>query len=284
MRSTGNRALDPSGQHLHKKKSAESWYLSGVWWIIYFLAILSAWTWLFLATKAMGLNLLGRRSASAEMMAAMDSNLTAHMPMANYLPLFGMWAIMMAAMMLPVLVPILTTYERLISSADGSRRGWLGVLCGYFLDWIIFAIVIAGLQLLLVSADIVDIFGVATSPATTAALLVVVGSYQFTRVKEICRGICIAPLLYFLANWKTGFFGGLRMGLSLGVFCVFCCWGIMLLGFAGGMMNLLWMGVATVFMVLEKLPQVGRLVSKPVGIALILFGAVILLQPEIIGG
>lgn len=282
--SIGNKALDSPWQQLHKNTSAESWRLRSVWWLFYFAAIILAWIWLFLTTKEMGLDLLGRRNASAEMMASMDLSMMAHMPMTNYMPLFGMWAIMMAAMMLPVLVPTLITYEQLIYTANGSRRGWLGVLCGYIFVWMNFAMMIAGLQLLLLSVGIIDFFGVATSPFTTAALLIVVGSHQFTRVKEICHGICIAPLLYFLANWKTGFLGGLRMGLALGVFCVLCCWGIMLLGFVGGVMNLLWMGVATVFMVLEKLPQVGGLVSKPMGIALILFGAVIFFQPEIIGG
>ncbi len=79
-------------------------------------------------------------------------------------------------------------------------------------------------------------------------------------------------MTYFLAYWKVGFRGGLRMGLGLGVFCVGCCWFFMVLGFAGGVMNFLWMGLATLFMVLEKLPEIGHRVVRPLGFLLIIAG------------
>ena len=76
-------------------------------------------------------------------------------------------------------------------------------------------------------------------------------------------------MAYFLGRWRPGARGGLRMGLGLGAFCVGCCWGFMALGFVGGVMSLLWMGAATVFMVLEKLPQIGRRTRRPMGAALL---------------
>ena len=109
-------------------------------------------------------------------------------------------------------------------------------------------------------------------PWFAAALLVAVGLFQFTRAKEICHGVCHAPMTYFLGHWRPGFAGGLRMGTGLGAFCAGCCWGFMALGFVGGMMSLLWMGLATLFMVVEKLPQIGHHVTKPAGAALILGG------------
>ena len=117
--------------------------------------------------------------------------------------------------------------------------------------------------------------GAATSLWITAAILIAVGAFQFSRTKEICHGVCHAPMHYFLGHWRTGFVGGLRMGLRLGAFCVGCCWGFMALGFAGGVMSLLWMGAATLFMVLEKLPQIGHLLTKPMGFALIAGGLVL---------
>jgi predicted metal-binding membrane protein len=78
--------------------------------------------------------------------------------------------------------------------------------------------------------------------------------------------------MYFLGQWRTGALGGLRMGLGLGAFCVGCCWGFMALGFVGGVMSLLWMGAATLFMVIEKLPQLGAFVTRPMGYALIAAG------------
>ena len=79
----------------------------------------------------------------------------------------------------------------------------------------------------------------------------------------LCHGVCHSPMSYFLTRWKTGFGGGLRMGLGLGAFCIGCCWGFMALGFVGGVMNLAWMGLATLFMVIEKLPQIGHYTTKP---------------------
>jgi predicted metal-binding membrane protein len=115
--------------------------------------------------------------------------------------------------------------------------------------------------------------GILRSPFASAALLVAVGAFQFTRAKEVCHGVCHAPTMYFLGNWRTGVAGGLRMGLGLGAFCVGCCWGFMVLGFAGGVMNLAWMGIATFFMVLEKLPPVGHRITRPLGFGLIAAGA-----------
>lgn len=74
------------------------------------------------------------------------------------------------------------------------------------------------------------------------------------------------------------------MGAGLGAFCVGCCWGFMSLGFVGGVMNLAWMGLATLFMILEKLPQVGHVVTKPMGALLILAGLLLIAMPDLAYG
>jgi len=183
--------------------------------------------------------------------------------------------VMMAAMMLPTMVPTLMSYEDLMASANGTRAGWFGVLLGYFIVWVGFAAVIAAVQLGLLFGGVIDMLGIPNSRWISAGLLIVVGAFQFTRAKEICHGVCHSPMMYFVGNWKTGFAGGLRMGLGLGVFCVVCCWGFMALGFVGGVMNLAWMGLATLFMILEKLPQIGHKVMKPMGVLLIAAGLVV---------
>jgi predicted metal-binding membrane protein len=145
------------------------------------------------------------------------------------------------------------------------------VLLGYAIVWGAFAALITIAQLWLASAGLVDELGIAPT-WLSAGLLVIVGAFQFTRVKEVCHGVCHAPTMYFLGQWRTGALGGLRMGLGLGAFCVGCCWGFMALGFVGGVMSLLWMGAATLFMVIEKLPQLGAFVTRPMGYALIAAG------------
>jgi predicted metal-binding membrane protein len=229
-------------------------------WIAFFAAIAVAWSVMFMMANMAGVDLTGR---------PVGMNM---MPMVTFGALFPMWAIMMAAMMLPTLVPTLRSYEDLMVSANGSRAGWSGVLLGYFIVWVGFAAVIAAAQVALIAMGAVDALGSASSVWIAAALLIVVGLFQFSRAKEICHGVCHAPMMYFVGHWKTGFRGGLRMGLGLGAFCVGCCWGFMALGFVGGVMSLLWMGLATLFMILEKLPAVGHVVTKPMGVVLILAG------------
>ena len=199
-------------------------------------------------------------------------NMALNTSMAQFLPLAGMWAIMMAAMMLPTMVPTLRSYEDLMISANGTRIGWLGVLLGYSIVWVLFSTVISSIQLGLLYLNVVDMMGKVKSLWLSAALLTAAGAFQFTRAKEICHSVCHSPMSYFVGHWRVGFEGGLRMGLSLGAFCVGCCWLFMVLGFAGGVMNFLWMGLATLMMVLEKLPQLGHFLVKPLGLLLILSG------------
>ncbi|WP_439117757.1 DUF2182 domain-containing protein [Nereida ignava] len=233
--------------------------IRSILWLSFFGVILASWAFLYMMAMMSGVDLIGR---------PVGMNM---MPMETFGPLFAMWAIMMAAMMLPTMVPTLRAYEDLMQSANGTRAGWLGVLLGYAIVWVAFAALITAAQLWLASAGLVDELGIAPT-WLSAGLLVVVGAFQFTRVKEVCHGVCHAPTMYFLGHWRTGALGGLRMGLGLGAFCVGCCWGFMALGFVGGVMSLLWMGAATLFMVIEKLPQLGAFVTRPMGYALIAAG------------
>lgn len=211
---------------------------------------------------------MGSNSSMPNMVSEMNMD----MPMTHFLPLFGMWAVMMAAMMLPTMVPTLKSYEDLMISADGTRSGWMGLLLGYSLVWLVFAALITVAQLGLLELKIVNMMGLASSIWVSAALLMVAGAYQFSRAKAICHGVCHSPMMYFIGSWKPGFYGGLRMGLGLGAFCAGCCWLFMVLGFAGGVMNFLWMGLATLFMVIEKLPEIGHRVIRPMGVILIILG------------
>ncbi|CRK74731.1 putative metal-binding integral membrane protein [Nereida ignava] len=233
--------------------------IRSILWLSFFGVILASWAFLYMMAMMSGVDLIGR---------PVGMNM---MPMETFGPLFAMWAIMMAAMMLPTMVPTLRAYEDLMQSANGTRAGWLGVLLGYAIVWVAFAALITAAQLWLASAGLVDELGIAPT-WLSAGLLVVVGAFQFTRVKEVCHGVCHAPTMYFLGHWRTGALGGLRMGLGLGAFCVGCCWGFMALGFVGGVMSLLWMGAATLSMVIEKLPQLGAFVTRPMGYALIAAG------------
>lgn len=253
-------------------------------WLGFFGIILLAWWMMYMMAMQMDLDLLGHPGEMGRAMAAMNPRMDMKMPMAEFGPLFSMWAIMMAAMMLPTIVPTLRAYEALMISANATRAGWLGIVTGYMIAWLAFAALIAGVQLALLFGGVIDMLGLPKSNLFAALLLILVGLFQFTRAKEFCHGICHSPINYFLGHWKTGYVGGLKMGLGLGAFCVGCCWGFMALGFIGGVMSLLWMGLATLFMIIEKLPQIGHYVTKPMGAALIAAGAALLLWTPLMGG
>jgi len=230
-------------------------------WAGFFFLILLSWYYLYSMSSMMGLDWFGQSERSM----SMGSTVT-------FKTLFPMWSIMMIAMMFPAMVPTLKGYQDLIKSANGSWLGWLGVLLGYFIIWVLFSLIISTIQSFLTEIKILTDLGLLKSKWMISLVLIVVGIFQFTVLKDYCHGVCHSPMAYFLTKWRQGFFGGLRMGLGLGLFCVGCCWGFMLLGFTVGYMNFVWMGLITLVVVIEKLPQVGVLVKKPLGSVLIILG------------
>jgi len=136
----------------------------------------------------------------------------------------------------------------------------------------VFSAVAAGAQLVLARQALIGADGASLSFGLTSVLLLGAGSYQFTPLKDACLSKCRAPLTFFMQHWTPGVAGAVRMGAHLGVICLGCCWALMTLGFVGGVMNLVWMGIATVLMVVEKLPDIGRWVTKPLGFILLAAG------------
>jgi len=177
-----------------------------------------------------------------------------------------MWAVMSAAMMLPTALPALATYDDL---GHAARTDFARLAAGYLAAWGGFSLAAAALQLWLHRAGLVDALGASRSAALSGALLVGAGAYQFSPLKDACLAKCRAPLTFFMQHWAEG--PG-RMGLRLGLACLGCCWALMLLGFAGGVMSLAFMGVAMVIMVLEKLPDPGRHLTRPLGAGLVAAG------------
>ena len=121
-------------------------------------------------------------------------------------------------------------------------------------------------------ADFLNGEGVVRYNWLISALIIFAGIFQFSSVKDICHGVCIAPFVFFMKKWRPGLTGGLKMGLGLGIYCVGCCWGFMFLAFAMGYMNFMWMGLITLIVILEKIPQIGKVVKKPLGVLLIVVG------------
>jgi predicted metal-binding membrane protein len=114
------------------------------------------------------------------------------------------------------------------------------------------------------------------SKPLNGVLLLAAGIYQLTPLKNLCLSKCRDPVQFFMTHWRPGAAGALRMGISHGAYCVGCCWMLMLLLFAVGVMNLAWVALLAAFVLLEKLLPAGPLSSRLAGAALILLGLGIL--------
>ena len=188
----------------------------------------------------------------------------------NLFSLFLMWVIMSGAMMMPTLVPTLKTYQDLIYSGAGNSLGFILVSCGFLMVWIFFGLFMAVLQAFFLEQNFVNSTGQIIYPIFSTSLLASAGLYQFSKLKNRCATKCRAPLVFFMEFWRPGSIQSFKMGLRLGLSCLGCCWMLMLLAFVGGTMSFAFMGLATLIMVLEKLPQLGNYISKPLGYLLIL--------------
>ncbi len=193
---------------------------------------------------------------------------------------FLMWSIMMVGMMLPSATPAIMLYGSMVG---GKRMGeavlpmvWV-FTSGYLAVWTGFSIVVTGLQAFLEANALLTPMMTSASHWLTGILLIAAGLYQWLPVKRVCLEKCRAPLQFFLFHWQPGRAGAFRMGVEHGVFCLGCCWVLMLLLFAAGVMNLLWVALIAGFVIVEKLLPAGIYAGHLAGIGLVIAGAVTIL-------
>jgi predicted metal-binding membrane protein len=163
--------------------------------------------------------------------------------------LWAMWAVMMTGMMLPSAGPMI----RLVGEA---RPAYL-VALGYLFVWAIFSVGATALQWGLARLLVITPMMQVSSPTAAAVFLVVAGIYQWTPWKRACLTACQSPLAFLMRRWRSGAWGAFRMGVEHGAYCVGCCWALMLLLFAGGVMNLAVIAALTALVAFEKLAPVG---------------------------
>jgi predicted metal-binding membrane protein len=192
---------------------------------------------------------------------------------------FAMWGIMMIAMMLPSAAPMILLHARIDKVPNAARRLGHTLLftLTYLLVWICFSALAALAQAFLVERGLVSAASLALgNRMVVAALLIGVAFYQFSPAKAACLRQCQSPIHFVLRFWKPGVAGTLRLGLVHGLYCVGCCWGIMLLLFVAGVMNLAWVALLASVVLLEKLAPPTWHVSRLIG-GLMLAGALWLL-------
>jgi predicted metal-binding membrane protein len=189
--------------------------------------------------------------------------------------LFIMWWTMMLAMMLPSAAPAILTYAALSRrfAQKGAATAPPGIFAaGYAAIWTGFSAAAVALQMSV--ERFVPLTGMmaVTSTALGAALLIAAGLYQLSPLKQACLRKCQTPLMFFAHNWRKGYAGALRMGLSHGFYCLGCCWVLMGLLFYGGVMELRWIVGLALYVAAEKLIPAGARLSRFTGILLIGWG------------
>ena len=187
--------------------------------------------------------------------------------------MFVMWTIMMVAMMLPSAAPMILLHAR---TAKDDKFATAAFAAAYIAVWTAFSAVATVAQWMLSEVGWLDDAMRLQSRSLAAVLLAGAGLYQLTPLKQFCLRHCRSPVAYLVHHWRPGTYGAVSMGLTHGAYCVGCCWFIMALLFVGGVMNLAWILVLTVFVLAERLFPFGDLVGKAAGAVALALAALML--------
>jgi predicted metal-binding membrane protein len=237
-----------------------------------FIVVTTALSWWWIAV--MGVDMYGSMNgASAWMM-------TPVWDAPHVLLLFAMWTVMMVAMMLPSVSPLLLIYNGVArrTPVPGYSPAYVYLVAlGYLAVWSLFSLGATVLQRVLSRAFVLNPMMELASRRTSAGLLVAAGIYQMLPMKAACLLQCRAPVAFLTKHASPGAGGAFQLGVRHGVYCVGCCWALMLLLLAGGVMNL-WVIIAlAVFVAIEKLAPFGNATRWVAGALLILAGGFIAL-------
>lgn len=186
-----------------------------------------------------------------------------------------LWGVMMVAMMFPAMTPTVGLFhiiaKRRQEQGLSFTPGWV-FLAGYITLWTLTGSVGYGIDLAIQSLPeqfpVLRTYGMVIGGVT----LVGAGIYQLTPLKYLCLSHCRSPLGFLLENWRDGSLGAFRMGVRHGLYCLGCCWSLMVVLFVVGTMNLVWMGLLSAVIFVEKIIPHGVEMGKASGIVLIALG------------
>jgi len=187
----------------------------------------------------------------------------------------AIWTVMMAAMMLPAAAPMI-----MIFASAPARRGqaafvptWIFV-AGYLLVWLMAGVIVY--VIIEIATETANHLGSvekgAWAPIALGIILIMAGVYQFTPIKRVCLRHCRSPFAFVAMHWRDGRLGAVQMGVVHGIFCLGCCWALFAVLVAAGTMSLAWMLALTLVVFAEKVLPMARLISPPIGIALVILG------------
>jgi predicted metal-binding membrane protein len=229
--------------------------------------------------------LLGGHHAASDTMAGMPDmpgmvhdhgGHAAHAASFADFALYGaVWTLMITAMMLPTALPLMRLFVQATASATGRRIGLAAFAAGYLAIWSLMGWVALGVDktVHIVVNDVPWLDE--RSWLVAAGILALAGAFQFSELKDRCLTECRHPGAFLLRYYRRGSGGAFLLGWRHGVFCVGCCWALMLVMFAAGAAMLWWMVALTAVMAYEKLGRHGARISPDVGVTLLLLAGVV---------
>jgi predicted metal-binding membrane protein len=240
--------------------------------LVVLLVLTPVFSWIWIVAMA--------RDMYGPMTGASVWMMTTHWDAPHLLLLWAMWSVMMTAMMLPSAAPLILLYGAAArrSRQRTARQHTYALAAGYLAAWTVFSLAATALQRALASLLLVSPMMEAGSSRVSAILLVVAGVYQWTPLKHACLRRCQSPLGFLMARWREGWSGAFRVGLEHGSYCIGCCWALMLLLFAGGVMNVVVIAGLTAWVAFEKLAPFSRRGAQFSGATMVVVGLWILMR------
>ncbi|MGH9672474.1 MAG: DUF2182 domain-containing protein [Bryobacteraceae bacterium] len=188
---------------------------------------------------------------------------------------FLMWTVMMVAMMTPSVAPtvlLYTLHSRRLRQENRPYAPAGAFLAGYLLVWTGFSFLATLAQWGLQKWALLSMMMEPTSGVFVGLVLIAAGIFQWTPLKHACLRHCRGPLTVLIEHWRPGLRGALAMGIHHGAYCTACCWFLMALLFAAGVMNLLWVALLSLLVLAEKAAPRGDNLARIAGAALIAAG------------
>jgi predicted metal-binding membrane protein len=249
--------------------------------VILALTLLTALAWSYLLWLSADMAMGGMDMGDIRMIpSGMGLMVPAHTPWRalEFAFVFAMWTVMMVGMMTPSATPMILMYARLGRQTEARGRPLAATVwftAGYILVWVAFALLATLVQWALERTALLDSWMASTSNVLAGLVFVAAGSYQWTRLKDVCLAQCQMPFAFLMRHggFRRDAPGSLVLGLRHGAYCVGCCWVLMTLLLVGGVMNVLWIALLALLIILEKVTSFGRPIAHLAGIVLVVAGA-----------
>ena len=210
-----------------------------------------------------------------------DMMMTMFMPMtiSDGLAFVASWGVMMTAMMLPSALPMIGLYGA--TQRGEATTPTRGVPVAVFTLVYLAVWAASGVPVYLAHTGLM-----ALSPRAfahgVAAILLAAGVFQLSPLKQACLRACRSPLGFLLGHWRAGLRGSLALGWAHALFCLGCCWALMVVLVAAGAMGLAWVLLITAVVAAEKLLPRGEWIARATGGAFLLLGVAVALRPDLV--